>query len=122
MYVLGKDLLIKEGAKALAGATSCDISIDAEVIDTTKKGDGDWASNMAGLKSWNITTDALFSVAEFAYIEKVGTTAEIEVTVGEVTYQGSAIINSLSISSQVKGVTTYKVTLTGTGGLTKKVA
>lgn len=121
-YILGKDLLIKEGATAIAGATSCNISVSAEVLNTTTKGSGDWVANMAGLKSWSIDTDALFAIEDFAYIEKVGTEVTLEVTSGASTYTGKAIINDLKINSGTGEVVTYNLTMTGTGDFKKKVA
>lgn len=119
-YVLGKDLLIKEGATAIAGATSCNISISAEVLKTTTKGDGDWESNIAGLKSWSIDCDCLFEVTSFSYIEKVGTEAAIEVNVDATIYTGRAIINDLKINSGTGEIVTYNLTMTGTGELKPK--
>lgn len=121
-YILGKDLLIKEGATAIAGATSCNISVSAEVLNTTTKGSGDWVSNMAGLKSWNIDCDCLFSIEDFSYIEKVGTEVAIEVNVAATIYTGKAIINDLKINSGTGEVVTYNLTMTGTGDFKKKVA
>lgn len=119
-YILGKDLLIKEGLTDIAGATSCNISVSAEVLNTTAKGDGDWVSNMAGMKSWSIDTDALFSIGDFAYIEKVGTEVTLEVTTGAKTYTGKAIVNDLKINSGTGEVVTYTLTLTGTGAFASK--
>lgn len=121
-YVLGKDLLIKEGATAIAGATSCNVSISAEVLNTTTKGNGDWTANMAGLKSWSIDCDALFSIEDFAYIEKVGTEVTIEVNVAATIYTGKAIVNDLKINSGTGEVITYNLTLTGNGDFKKKIA
>lgn len=121
-YILGKDLLIKEGATAIAGATSCNISVSAEVLNTTTKGSGDWVSNMAGLKSWNVDCDCLFSIEDFSYIEKVGTEVAIEVNVAATIYTGKAIINDLKINSGTGEVVTYNLTMTGTGDFKKKVA
>lgn len=121
-YILGKDLLIKEGATAIAGATSCNISVSAEVLNTTTKGSGDWVSNMAGLKSWNIDCDALFSIEDFSYIEKVGTEVAIEVNVAATIYTGKAIINDLKINSGTGEVVTYNLTMTGTGDFKKKIS
>lgn len=121
-YILGKDLLIKEGANAIAGATSCNISVSAEVLNTTTKGSGDWTSSMSGLKSWNIDTDGLFSLEDFSYIEKVGTEVTIEFSSGATTYTGKAIINDLKINSGTGEIVTYTLSLTGTGEVKKKVA
>lgn len=119
-YILGKDLIVKNGLTPIAGATSCNISISAEVLNTTTKGDGDWTGNMAGLKSWNIDCDALFSLDDFAYVEKVGTEVTIEVTVSSKTYTGKAIINDLKINSGTGEIVTYNLTMTGNGSFAVK--
>lgn len=119
-YVLGKDLLVKESNTAIAGATSCNISISAEILKTTTKGAGGWESNIAGLKSWNIDTDGLFTVKEFSYVEKVGTEVAIEVSVDDKIYTGQAIINDLKINSGTGEIVTYNITMTGTGEFKEK--
>lgn len=121
-YILGKDLILKEGANAIAGATSCNISVSAEVLNTNTKGSGDWTSSMSGLKSWNIDTDGLFSLENFSYIEKVGTEVAIEFVSGAKAYVGQAIINDLKINSGTGEIVTYTLSLTGTGELRPKPA
>lgn len=120
MYKLGKDLLIKSGGTAIAGATSANLSISSEVLNVTTKGSGDWVANMAGMKSWNIDCDCLFTLTDFSYIEKIGTTIEVELTLDSTTYTGSAIINDLKINSGTNDLITFNISMTGTGEFLKK--
>ncbi len=117
---LGKDLLIKDGATAIAGATSANLSISSEILNVTTKGSGDWVANKSGMKSWNIDCDCLFSIEDFSYIEKIGTEVQIELTLDAVTYTGSAIINDLKINSGTNDLITYNLSMTGTGEFKKK--
>ena len=59
--VLGKDLMLFVGGKALALATSCKLSISAETIDTQSKDSGIWAEKDIKQLSWNGSSENLFS-------------------------------------------------------------
>lgn len=118
--MLGKDLLIKEGANPIAGATTCNLSISADVLDVTAKGSGDWKESVCGMKSWSIDSDGLFELEEFSYIEKIGTEVTVEVSAEGMTYTGSALINDMKINSGTGDLVTYNLTMTGTGALSKK--
>lgn len=48
--VLGKDLMLFVGGKAIALATSCKIGMSAETIDTQSKDSGIW--NEKDIKNW----------------------------------------------------------------------
>ncbi len=119
-YLLGKDLLVKEGSTAIAGATSCKLSLDTEILDVTSKGSGDIKESQAGLKSWSVDVEALFPLADLDLLTKWGSTVAIDVVVGAITYTGSVIIGNISINSGVSDIATYSMTLTGSGALTKK--
>lgn len=61
--------MIKQGRKfivssltdgaALAGSKSCDVEINAEKIPVSSPNDGQWEHNIAGRKSWRVTTNHL---------------------------------------------------------------
>lgn len=60
-YVNGKDLMLFIAGKAVALATSCSVTINADQLDANNKDDGCWAAQDAGTLSWEATTDALLS-------------------------------------------------------------
>ena len=45
--ILGTDLMLFKGGKALAVATSCKLTINANVLETSSKDSGCWASKQA---------------------------------------------------------------------------
>lgn len=120
--ILGKDLIIKEGESAIAGAISANLSLSAEMLDVTAKGSGNWTEYLAGMKSWNIDTDVMFTLADFSYVEKLGTKVTIELSIESVAYVGEAIINDIKINSGVKDILTYNISMTGSGEFKKKVS
>lgn len=60
-YVNGKDLMLFIADKAVALATSCSVTINADQLDANNKDDGCWAAQDAGTLSWEASTDALLS-------------------------------------------------------------
>jgi TP901-1 family phage major tail protein len=130
----GTDLIIKVGSDTVAYATSCSLELSADEIDQTSKDSGGWKDIAAGLRSWNMSADALYvnnaaASSEDGFPElTTALIARTAVTVhftfgtaatGDYVYSGSAIITSLSLSSGVEDQATYSVTFNGTGALTQ---
>ena len=59
MVIHGKDLIILANGTPLAASKSCTIDMDVEAIKVSDANDGQWEHNIAGRKSWNITTNHL---------------------------------------------------------------
>ena len=59
--VLGKDLMLFVGGKAIALASSCKLSLSAETIDTQSKDSGIWTEKDIKKLSWNGSSENLFS-------------------------------------------------------------
>ena len=74
--ILGKDLMVFVDDKALACATSHQLSIEANQIDVSCKDTGEWGASMAGKLSWNIQCDALVTVGEDGTLESGGTNSK----------------------------------------------
>lgn len=59
--VLGKDLMLFVGGKAIALASSCKLSLSAETIDTQSKDSGIWTEKDIKKLSWSGSSENLFS-------------------------------------------------------------
>lgn len=59
MVIHGKDLIILANGTPLAASKSCTIDIDVEAIKVSDATDGQWEHNIAGRKSWDVTTNHL---------------------------------------------------------------
>ena len=62
--VLGKDLMLFIGGKAIALATSCKLGLSAETIDTQSKDSGMWNEKSVKKLAWNCSSDNCFSADE----------------------------------------------------------
>lgn len=59
MILQGKNLIISANGQVIAGAKSCDISVDADTIPVSSPTDGRWEYIIAGMKSWKVSTSHL---------------------------------------------------------------
>lgn len=141
MLVRGEEMYfyIVEGETRtpLAFATSCQIQIDGETIDTSNKFSGRWSSNLSGKNSYTISTDALYTDAEGKYsfdflMEKMVAGGKLDWIVGRAKdyaaedydfneaksyYSGTAFITSLSLNAGNNEVASCSISLTGSGAI-----
>lgn len=64
MILQGKDLIITADNKVIAGAKSCSLEIDADIIPVSSPTDGQWEHGIPGMKSWKIATNHLVGMNE----------------------------------------------------------
>lgn len=113
----------------IAFSTSASISFTRDLRDVTTKDSAGWSESAIGLKSFEMTTDALqdyTSDLNFQqFFEDLGSGESITLRFKQRTsdgsdefYQGSAIVSSLSIEAGVEDNLTYSVTFTGTASVT----
>jgi len=132
----GTDLIVKIGTDTVAYATSCSLELSADEIDQTSKDSGGWKDIASGLRSWNISCDALyvnnaaaattegFPELTTALIARTAVTVHftfVTPATGDYVYEGSAILSSLSLSTGVEDQATYSATFNGTGALTQNL-
>jgi predicted secreted protein len=132
----GTSLVVLVGTEVVAHATSCSLSISADLPDATTKESGGWADHIAGLRSWSLTTDGLATVEPtgtnyvvgdlFSALNGRGTVTVKFTTVngstpvaGDLIWSGSAFIESLDITADMESPVTYSASFTGTGVLTQ---
>ena len=119
-----------------AYATSSNLSLSKETIDTSNKMTGGWVSSISGRKGWTASSDSLLTKTtgqnsfDSMYAAMMSETP-IPVVVGKATesygleagwYSGKAHVTALEMVAEQGGVATCSATFTGTGALTKVVA
>jgi predicted secreted protein len=132
----GTSLVVLVGTEVIAHATSCSLSVSADLPDATTKQSGGWAEEIAGLRSWTLTTDGLATVEPTGTDYVVGdifsalngrTSVTVKFTtangstpiVGDLIWSGSAFVESLDITADMESPVTYSASFTGTGVLTQ---
>ena len=114
------------GGEVMAHATSCSLSVNADLRDKTSKSSSGWSESLGGLRSWEMSGDAFVDIAAtdasladcFDFIV-AGVSTTVVFTVDSQTYTGSGFITSVSADAGVEESATFSVSITGTGTLTK---
>lgn len=137
--ILGTDLMLFKKTKALAAATSCQLTINANTLETSSKDSGKWTANQAAKLSWTASSDNLFTIEDYtSLVDLMITREEVELqfstcsnsdsengvpedgwTASTDGYKGKAIITSIDANAADGENATYTVSFTGTGSLTK---
>ena len=141
--VLGKDLMLFAGGKAIALATSCKIGMSAETIDTQSKDSGIWNEKDIKKLGWNCSSENLFSADTDANSNTYDTLFAMMVarqpidiafgipsnkadelpaagwTLPAAPYKGKALITSLELNAPDGDKATFSMSLDGTGPLAK---
>lgn len=132
----GTSLVVLVGTEVIAHATSCTLSVSADLPDATTKQSGGWAEEIAGLRSWSLTTDGLATVEPTGTNYVVGDlfsalNGRTKVTVkfttvngstpitGDLYWEGDAFLESLDITADMESPVTYSASFTGTGELSQ---
>lgn len=138
--VLGKDLMLFVGGKAIALSTSCKITVSAETIDTQSKDSGVWNEKDVKKIGWTCSSDNTFSAdaningydalfalmiaaqpVEIAFGIPANKSTEYPADGWKLPlkpYTGKAIITSLDLNAADGDKATFSISLDGTGALT----
>ena len=123
----GRVLVLKLDGYPIASETDVELSFDREMIDVTNKGSNSNRELIVGLKSWNVSVNALIDFQAthgghtFATALNNGTSMTALITdgtSGEVEFTGTAYASGFSMNSTNEDVVTWSGTLEGTGALT----
>lgn len=117
------------GSTPIAFSTSASLNITQDFRDITNKESASFAQHLPGLKSFEMSTDALQDYSadlEFQDLLarlKTGTSVTVKfserITSGtDQQYTGSAKVTSISMDAGVEDNLTYSATFTGTGAVT----
>jgi len=122
----------------IAFSTSAKLSIKAATRSVSSKDSGVWDESLAGKLSWEVSSDALYSMGTtgttneandlyalmiartpiYVAFAKVGGTTPSWTVATSVKYTGQAIITGLDITANDGDNVTYSISMTGTGALT----
>lgn len=85
MIYHGRNLIIYAGGTAIAGCRSCDISVEADLLETSSPmnqntADGGWAKYIAGRKRWTVSCNFLVTAFKTSLL-KVGQTVTLRMAV-----------------------------------------
>jgi len=116
-----------DGQEPIAHSTSASISFNNDLRDITSKDSGGYQENAGGLRSFELSTDALQDInadLDFKeFYDDINERNEVIVRFAErgsgVKWEGSGYISSLSMDAGVEENVTYSVTITGTSSVVK---
>lgn len=118
----GRNLIIKIGDTAIAGAKSCEIDIQGDNIEIASPSQGAWRDFIAGRKEWSISCGHLIPASGTPLktnAQRVNTTVTLTVQSGQSgdTLTGSAIVNQWKVSGNVGNLATGSFKFRGKGAL-----
>ena len=139
--VLGEELFLFIDGVPVAYATSANLAISADSIDTSSKMSGVWKASMPGQLGYTLSSESLLSRTEGhnsfdTLLEMMAKRAPIEFAIGgsegrntdsttdqfafdpaKAKYRGEAVITSLDLRTEVGSVCSSSTSLTGVGAL-----
>lgn len=125
-------------------STSCTLNINGETVAASCKDGGNWAQNVEGNKSWDISVDGLYQIdtangfADMADLFTDDTKKnDVDILVGQddtptvagdpttpiggLYWKGRAVLTSCSLSAPDGEIATWTATFAGNGALVKEV-
>ena len=124
MTIHGNDLMVASTGNVIAAAKTCEVEIDADVVEVSRSTEGAVKHFVAGRTEWSMSVGCLMtSVTTVAALEAmVGTEQNVTFGVrgaaaGE-RLTGRAIVQRLRWTGTRGSLATYQATLRGTGALT----
>lgn len=108
----------------IAGQRNATLSLSSDTIDTTAKDTGDWRTFLAGLKSWTLSCDGIYTTSDSGILALEnafmnGTVINVKLAKGtEWSATGQAIITSLDYDASLEDAMTISIEMQGTGAIT----
>lgn len=59
MILQGRNLIISADGEVIAGAKSCEINVQCDIIETASPNSGNWKQFLVGRKTWSVSTNHL---------------------------------------------------------------
>jgi predicted secreted protein len=115
----GRKFLVYWGGVAIAGGRSDEVQTECDVIPVSSATVGDWESNVAGRKSWSVTTGWLVAnTAKIQELLKVGNTYTLVFGDRQQTgVTGTAVLKTCRITANVGGLVQGSFRFVGSGAL-----
>ena len=137
----GTELGVYIGSDLVAYSTNATININHTTRSTSSKESGGWEESMEGMRSWDVSCDALYAWLEpdgtpltktslsVMFTNYIYTRASFTLTFGSTNtsgdgwtkYVGDAWITSASITAALEDTATFTVSFQGSGVLTQTI-
>jgi len=105
-------------AAVVAGARSCEVSVDGDQLEVSSPNDGQWRHYVAGRNGWSISVGYLMSVGTFpSEAQMVNTTVTVVVSDGTTMMQGQAIVKSWKATGNLDNLANGSFVFLGNGPL-----
>lgn len=122
MVIHGKDIQIQNynGSSIVAAARTCEVSIQADIIETATPTSGTFRTFIAGRKDWSVSVGYLVASEDGAGILlNVGDTVHIRIlyTAANVWLHGYAIIQQCRITANIGSLAQGSFVFKGSGPL-----
>ena len=137
----GTNLSVYAGGTLIAYATNATININHSTRGATNKESSGWEEHLEGLRSWDVSCDALYAWVDSAgsaisnltlselFTSYIHTRASFTITFGVSTtasddtkYTGTAWMTSASLTAPLEDTSTYSVNFVGSGALTQTIS
>ena len=119
----GNNILVYRGSNIIAGTRTNDIQTDCDMLEVTNPNSATWRMFKAGRKGWKIDTGFLVLAANATEeLLNVGTsyTLQFRDRNGSTILEGTAILKTCKISSNISSLVQGSFSFQGTGALVKK--
>ena len=118
MIIHGKNLILKVNGVAVAGARSCELTVQAEEIEVSSASQGRWREFIAGRKEWTMSCSQLVSEIE-NNADMVGQTVSVSFVVkGTSDYlNGVAIVTQWTCTGTIGNLSQGSFRFRGTGDI-----
>jgi len=136
--IQGKNLVVKFGTGATSGATmdsvycstTCSLTINNEALNATCKDSGSWQGNIAGIRSWEVTTDGLYNptasaggfidISDLILDDNNVAYVQFGQTGGsETIWSGATMLTTCSLTGDIEETSSWSASFAGNGALSK---
>ena len=122
MVIHGKDIQIQNynGSAIVAAARTCEVSIQADIIETATPSSGTFRTFIAGRKDWSVSVGYLVASEDGAgVLLNVGDTVHIRIlyTAADVWLHGYAIIQQCHVTANIGSLAQGSFVFKGSGPL-----
>lgn len=116
------DVVVSINNYPLGGQQGANLVRQAQVINITNRINGEWAENLAGVKSWSVVCSGLYVVNDksFSLLEDAfmnNKKVEVSINVGSQQLKGQALITDFPLNAVFNKEFKYNLKLLGTGAL-----
>ena len=123
MIIHGRNLIVKVGGVAVAGARSCDVNVECDEQEVSSATSSKWREFIAGRNSWTVQCSGLVVLDENDPLTEnaamVGTKVALSIEVEDTTdvLTGYAIVKAWRVTGTLGNLAQQSTQFRGTGAL-----